>query len=359
MKTFGYKLPFPLMFELLVWVVYVGMYKYSYLLELTAENDPHSPYFPFPQLISYALLTSLYLIPLYRYMIPVMLDKKRYNLLFICTLFYLAFATKLNNYIVDFIYSGLNTDGYIARFFDERFALSARRMKSPFAGWDLNLVVTDLIAFGGVALARFAFDNEKRRHELERNNLVLQLDSLKTQLQPHFFFNTLNSIYSFSLRGSADTSKFILQLSDMMRYILYECNKDDVSLQQEIIFMQNYFELEQKKYPDARIRFSIEPVSAIAIPPLLFLPLIENSFKHGAHHMLDNAGVRASLKSNDTSIEFCIENDTFRMKGQKDNPGGIGLETIKRRLDLYYPGKHKLTINQTENRYKSELLIFL
>ena len=224
---------------------------------------------------------------------------------------------------------------------------------------DLNIVMTDMIAFIGIAFSRFSYKNELRRHKIETDHLQLQLLMLKNQLQPHFLFNTLNSLYGMSLTNSKDTSRFILLLSQMMQYILYDCDQEKVSLKDELEFLDGYFELEQKKFPDANISLNSHGSTAgIKIPPMLFLPLIENSFKHGKHKLENDAIVEAELFINSEDIVFLIKNDLLQpsTSSQKDK-GGIGLNNIKKRLELYYPDNYLLNMKIINGQYTVELKI--
>lgn len=229
-------------------------------------------------------------------------------------------------------------------------------------GMDSNIVVTDLLAFFCIAFARFSYQNEVQRHQMETDNLQLQLGMLKAQLQPHFLFNTLNDLYGMSLQGSKDTPRFILLLSQMMQYILYDCDKEMVSLQDEMTFLTGYFELEQKKFPKAQINLEVLEISPdIKIPPLLFLPLVENSFKHGKHKLEDSAGVEAKLTLTAKNIVFTIKNDILEpvALSKKSTRGGIGLINIKKRLELYYPSRYTLSLQENSDHYMAELTIVL
>nr|WP_255497528.1 histidine kinase [Pedobacter sp. AK013] len=198
------------------------------------------------------------------------------------------------------------------------------------------------------------------RHKVETDHLKLQLDLLKGQLQPHFLFNTLNSLYGMSLIQSKDTSRFILLLSQMMQYILYDCSQEEVPLSEEVNFLKGYFEIEQKKFPDASIRFNVpETIPAVKMPPLLFLPLIENAFKHGRHKLENNAGVTAELMVDQQVLFFKIENEMLPSQPLKNSRGGIGLVNIRKRLALYYQGKHNLQIQELNGIYKVNLSITL
>jgi hypothetical protein len=334
------------------------LYKYSYYLEYPTLPTLENQSFPFPSLILYSIATSLYLVPLYRVVIPNLIEKQKYMSLALFTVIYLAFGTKISFVICDYIFLQFCQENYLSDFFRSRLDLSTSRITLILKGWDFKILLTDLMAFASISFVKIAFENSIGRLELQKNNLQLQLDILKTQLQPHFLFNTLNSIYSLSIVGSSHTSRLILLLSDMMRYILYDCNNEKVLLSNELQFYKNYFEMEQEKYPEAEIIFMVRQNFDHMIPPMVFLPLIENSFKHGGHSVLDHASVRAVLTSHPNKLEFAIENDIIPNKTEKVKVGGIGLKNIKQRLNLYFPKKHKLTILENGVTHRTEVVLF-
>ena len=341
---------FPLVFEILIWLLYVSLYKYSFYLDQIRLPRDMNTNFPYIEICLYSICSTLFLIPYYRWAVPYLLRRKKYLLLILATLIWFIFIAHYNNLFIAWIFS----------YFTQGLPVNAFFLSSP-QFWELNLILTDFIAFFCIAMASFSYHNEIRRHQTETNHLHLQMSMLKTQLQPHFLFNTLNSLYGLSLTGSKDTSRFILLLSQMMQYILYDCDQEKVTIQQEIDFLKGYFELEQQKFPKADIYFEAqESKQQIKIPPLLFLPLVENSFKHGKHKLQDDAGVEAELFIQSGQLIFQIKNDMFEQKtisaGKK---GGIGLVNIKKRLDLYYPQKYQLSLKEENNQYIAKVIIDL
>jgi hypothetical protein len=329
------------------------MYKYSYYLESAGLPRIPNSSFPYLEVGAFSIASTLYLLPYYRLAVPKLLYDKKYWILSGVTILHFLFLTPFNNAAVAWFFDQATEGRTVNLFFKEM--LSRRYL-------DFNLIMTDFIAFFGLALSRFSFQSEEKRHQIEKDNLQLQLSMLKTQLQPHFLFNTLNSLYGMSLKGSADTSRFILLLSQMMQYILYDCEQERVSLKAEADFLTGYFELEQKKYPQAQIDFVLpEVLGDLHLPPLLFLPLVENAFKHGRHKLADDAGVTAELQLNGKSLLFRICNDMLgkppEVLGNKR--GGIGLVNIRKRLDLYYPGAYNLEISDDGREYAVELNIKL
>jgi len=339
------KFTFPVGFEILIWLVYVGMYKYSYHLDKANLPKDYTANFPYLQILGYSICTTLYLIPYYRWAVPRLLEKKWYWLLFGITFVLFGLVSQFNDLAFTWLFALMTKGLLVNQYFTNR---------SLHGILDFNLMLTDLLAFFCIAFARFSYQNEVKRHQVETDHLQLQLGMLKAQLQPHFLFNTLNGLYALSLTGSKDTPRFILLLSQMMQYILYDCDKERVPLQDEITFLQGYFELEQKKFPEARITFIIsETFENMEIPPLLFLPLVENSFKHGKHKLQDEATVEATLTVTDKNLQFSVMNDKL---GQGENKPqqkhmGIGLSNIKQRLELYYPKAHEIILDDNADTY--------
>lgn len=201
------------------------------------------------------------------------------------------------------------------------------------------------------------------QRDLERRNLQSELSFLKSQINPHFLFNTLNSIYALSLKRSENAPNIVLRLSEMMRYMLYECNEKKVPLSREIQYIQNYLELERVRYgKKARIEFDfmIENADQYQIAPLLFIPFLENSFKHGLSHHIDGTGsVEILLQVDNNILDFTIQNSKTDLKAERYFQGGIGLKNVNRRLELLYPNKYKLDTTDSEDVYIVNLTLEL
>lgn len=351
---------FPLVYEIMVWLVYTAVYKYAYFVSLADLPNPDYEDFPHRQLLLFAIVVTLYVIPYYRWLAPRLLQRKRYGWLALLTLAWFLLVPKLSNLVAGYLFMAGNEQGIYQAFFSTRFRVY-QIQAVHLRGWNLQLLLTDLMAFGSVALTRYAFENERKKRLLEKDIFHLQLDALKAQLNPHFLFNTLNSIYGMSLTGSADTPRYVLQLADMMRYILYDCRESRVPLEKDIAFTESYMAMEKARYPGTDIRFSVANHSSadMLIAPLLLIPFVENSFKHGAHRLIDGGYIHAELLAANDTLQFTIENDIFATTGIKREAGGIGIENVKKRLQLYYPGRHELAIEHTGSLYKVTLTIFL
>jgi LytS/YehU family sensor histidine kinase len=189
---------------------------------------------------------------------------------------------------------------------------------------------------------------------IEKQRAEAELIALKSQLNPHFLFNVLNSIYSHSLLNPETAPSIILKLSELMSYILYECKEKLVPLQKEMDFLMNYIELEQIRTEDELdINMDISNTKDILVPPLLFIPLVENAFKHGVAVDEKEKTISLCMKVNDDNLLFDLCNTRVKPAntGKKGLNSGIGIENVKKRLDLLYPDMHSLIINESENRF--------
>ncbi|BAX80733.1 sensor histidine kinase [Labilibaculum antarcticum] len=199
--------------------------------------------------------------------------------------------------------------------------------------------------------------------DIEKEKLEAELKALKAQINPHFLFNTLNNIYSLTLDKSDKAPNLVLKLSDLMRYILYDCNDRYVLLEKELEFIRNYLELQIIRLDDRiPVKMVVKGDTArYKIAPLLFEPLIENAFKHGAYGRNNEGFVNILFDFEDkNNIELSIEN---RSEGEwtkeRENNSGIGIKNVIRRLELLYPDKHRLEIKDENNLYKVTLQIDL
>lgn len=195
----------------------------------------------------------------------------------------------------------------------------------------------------------------RERQELENQTMQSELRFLKSQINPHFLFNTLNNLYALTLKKSDDAPEIVIKLSEMMRYMLYDCNEKQVPLKKEISYIQNYLDLEKlRQSKSADIRFDVSgEVADQQIAPLMFIPFLENSFKHGLTHTISKGFVYINLDVQGQHVTFSIENTKPDTKPLQDGKrsGGIGLVNVRRRLQLLYPGKYQLSIRDNPNTY--------
>ncbi|MCB9252552.1 MAG: histidine kinase [Flavobacteriales bacterium] len=196
------------------------------------------------------------------------------------------------------------------------------------------------------------FEKERLNDKLEKLNIETELKYLKSQINPHFLFNSLNSVYALTLNKSDKAPEVVLKLSDILRYILYDGGEKVVSLSKEIEYLNNYLELEKIRY-GSRLETKLEvkgDLSGHEIAPMIFLPFLENCFKHGVNSNIGHTFINISIEVDSKDIHFKIENNKpqTRISDKVNYQGGIGIENVKKRLNLLYPGKHELEITESE-----------
>lgn len=204
----------------------------------------------------------------------------------------------------------------------------------------------------------------RRQRELETRNIQTELNFLKAQINPHFLFNTLNSLYALSLKKSDDAPEIVLKLSEMMRYMLYECNESSVSLEKEIRYLQNYLDLEKMRLgAKMDVRFTVQGEAVgLQIAPLLLIPFVENAFKHGAANTLRGGFVDVFLMVENRELNLHVENTKPEQPLVRDpsrKSGGIGLANVQRRLNILYPKKFNLEIEDKSEIYGINLWLKL
>jgi len=220
-----------------------------------------------------------------------------------------------------------------------------------------QVVITGIYA----VLIRFMirmFETQKLRDELINQRQAGELALLRSQVNPHFLFNTLNSIYSLVYRKSDEAPEAVMKFSSIMRYVLYEATSESVLLEKEVEYLRSYIELEKLRYKQSGlVSMSIEgKIEGITIAPMLLIPFVENAFKHGSKNHEPDITIR--LQSEDHLIRFEVVN--YVKKGRHAPDGqysGIGLSNIRRRLELIYPGKYYLSAREENDQFRINLLI--
>ena len=202
------------------------------------------------------------------------------------------------------------------------------------------------------------FFNEREKTELEKQSLTAELAFLKSQINPHFLFNSLNNIYSLAYQKSDATPDAILKLSEIMRYMLYESNDNRVALEKEITYLRSFIELQKLRFKgDAYVVLEVEgQIADQSIVPLLLISFVENAFKHGLATDKNNP-IHINISVFENNLLFTIKNK--KNLQNKDQTGGIGMANVVRRLDLTYPEKYKLSVENHEHEYFSELYLNL
>ncbi len=225
-------------------------------------------------------------------------------------------------------------------------------------------VITELIAIYTFTTAlkfiQMYYVSESQLKELHNENLRIELNLLKNQVNPHFLFNTLNNIYFLAGKNSEQMQDAVLKLSELLSYQLYNNKEELVSLNQELDNLKNYIELEQLRVEDTVIVKAVltTDVTNKKIAPMLLLPLVENAFKHGTDLVIDNPEINIQAVIDNNRLKFTCDN-FFRNKTTEISLKGIGLQNVQRRLELLYNGKHDFTVIKKNNTFSVYLSIQL
>lgn len=290
----------------------------------------------------------------YRYYLPRTILAKRYLVFFLLFIPYLLFY-EINARLsaLAAIHLPMIADGYqdlLRMGHPERF--DDGYLFNQTFGYTFLLLLTA----SALAIIKELFRQQQKVYEMAYEKIRLELNHLKSQVQPHFFFNTLNNLYTLSLQQSPMAPTMIANLSEIMRYVIYESEHEHVSLDKEINFMTKYIELEKIRHshPSA-IEFEVQGDASLHhIEPLLFLPLIENCFKHGFKAEAKNHKVRIVMAIDDDELTFQTSNRTqpSTHRAPRATAGGIGLKNVKKRLELLYPSRHSLIIEQIDSSFE-------
>lgn len=219
----------------------------------------------------------------------------------------------------------------------------------------LLLVYVVSILFG---LTKRWKEEEQRRKEIEREHIASELNYLKAQINPHFLFNALNSIYSLTIPHSDKASNAVLKLSAILRYMLYETDRRSVSLSDELSVIENYLGLQQLRFTDKTSLSFVKSGNTdhYRIEPLLLIPLIENAFKHGVDSS-EPSYINIAITITDGRLVMEVANKIVGIQKNAGSPGGLGIKNIRRRLELLYPGRHTLLANESEGIFRVRLSI--
>lgn len=195
--------------------------------------------------------------------------------------------------------------------------------------------------------------------EMAREKAEAELNFLKSQINPHFLFNSLNSVYFLIEKNNTEARDALHKFSGMLRYQLYEMNGDKIPVEKEISYLQDYVDMQKlRKDENYAVSFNCDAdVKGFAIEPLLLVPFVENAFKHISHHKHQVNFIRMEMSRQNGSLHFTVQNSKTAGEQTTEKHAGIGLNNVKRRLELLYPGKHQLTINNAADTFTAELQI--
>lgn len=341
--------------HLLIW----GFFGMIYLFQPITMNIA----VPYQLWIKQCMILGLMVIAYYLnsfILVPKFLLKNRTAVYFFITIGVITIIVLLNSYadgwlnINQLMHAAFQKSGHLKRH-------GGRDHK-----WDLAMIAIIALVLGIstsiTAIQKWQNDNQVHQ-EMEQDKISSELSFLKAQINPHFFFNTLNNIYALTLINADTSRKAIHQLSRMMRYVLYDTQNSTTQLSQEVAFIKDYISLMQLRLTDmVKINFT-SPASLkdMTVAPMIFLPFIENAFKHGVS-ATQPCYINISVEQKDTLIELRVENTIIKEQSNNlEQARGIGLNNTKRRLDLLYPDKYTLLINEntTENVYSVHLTLNL
>lgn len=239
---------------------------------------------------------------------------------------------------------------------NEKYYHSLKLTRLISTVWD---TLTFLIFTGMIRFTIDWFDFENKKKQLENEKLNAELNYLKAQINPHFLFNTLHNLNYLVYTKSDHATEVIIKLSNMMRYMIYDVNKERVSLNKEIAYINDYIDLEKIRlnYP-----FLINPriegnVSAVEIAPLIMLTFMENAFKHGVSDQEKDCYINVDLIVDDQQIKYNVSNRKIKTQPQKKLRSGFGLNNVRQRLQLSYPNRHQLVIDDAPDSYSISLTI--
>jgi len=222
-----------------------------------------------------------------------------------------------------------------------------------------NVIPHFFLVFAGAAF-KLMFDQirlQKKVADMAKEKAEAELSFLKSQINPHFLFNSLNSVYFLIDKNNADARLALNKFSDMLRYQLYGADGEKIPIEKEISYLRDYVHLQQlRKDENYKVKFNSDPdVKNFSIEPLLLVPFVENAFKHISHKTGEYNFVNIELSRQNGYFEFVVENSREKGFHTTEKPGGIGMMNVKRRLELLYPGLHDLEVIDGNSTFKINL----
>ena len=271
----------------------------------------------------------------------------------LCSFAFVVLNHLFDKYIVNWV---LAHTSYISPEFRRR-ALNDLLNPRVFFTFNYPLIST-VFPLTGLAFLVRSFRQDNDMKALKGQQMVSELNYLKAQLHPHFFFNTINNIYGLALKQSAQTAPMVARLGEMMRYILYEADQQTVPLARELAFLSDYIEVEKVRHQKGiDIQFDIQGILPdYRIEPLLLLPFIENAFKHGLEEETRSGFVSIVICQTEQELTLQVSNSIPDAIKEKNDPG-LGIRNIRKRLDILYPGRHRLEINGAPGTYEVSLIL--
>jgi sensor histidine kinase YesM len=234
---------------------------------------------------------------------------------------------------------------------------------APFANFKTrfydNIIPVILLVTTGAACRLIMDYLQSQRHlaEIAREKSETELKFLRSQINPHFLFNSLNAVYFLIDKQNTEARQTLLQFSDLLRYQLYDCNAEHIAIEKELAYLQDYIRLQKlRKDNNYDVHVNIKNnISGFDIVPLMLIPFVENAFKHISHYNDKRNFVHVEIERQNGSFSFSVENSRENQLSSPLVPGGIGLTNVKRRLELLYPERHQLQIHNHDDTFKIKL----
>ncbi|MCC6410196.1 MAG: histidine kinase [Saprospiraceae bacterium] len=282
------------------------------------------------------------------YIIPLYLDRTKVGKLVGITLLAFVVTTLTYRLFMAYVYLPVFHERDIPLLYWPGILLTA---------FDLFITVA---AATTVKMIRLNYKSREYEKQLEKEKLQSELNFLRAQTNPHFLFNTLNNLYVLAWKKSDKTADAIMMLSKILRFVLYECRAPRIRIADEAKVIEDYIELEKLRYNERLTLTYIQDIEDPEAPiaPLLLLPFVENSFKHGANTTAGNAHITINLVLNNKQLHFSVIN-TAESEEIPGGQQGIGLANVRRQLDLMYAGKHKLETRLENGHFYADLLLEL
>ncbi|MFT3680663.1 MAG: histidine kinase [Ferruginibacter sp.] len=325
--------------QLAFWIFYATSFSAKFTLDYVKEKTAINCYFIFDILYTYGVAYLL---------LPLFIDKRKYVkagtylllLTIACYILYVGFHLWSNGFYFKSQGKKLLNIWYLTTTFIFNGPLAACGMFLTFK------------------MLKNYFIQVKKHKQLTKENAHAELQLLNAQIHPHFLFNTLNNIYSFTLNRSSETAGLVLKLKDTINYMAYECDTPQVPLEKEVKMLEDYIGLEKIRYGN-RLDIVMNTEGNFEnkkIAPLLMIPFVENCFKHGISKTIDNAWIRLDIKAGKDTLYFTISN-SITFSNEATGKNGIGLSNVKKRLDLLYSNNYSLNIKSSENVYTVQLQV--
>ncbi len=336
----------------LTFILHLAAWTVVYFLPDLLFEAPSGPVFMVKRNLHFVLVFFFFYLN-YFLLVPRLLLHKKQLLYAVTVLMVLVFSYYVNDAVMSQV-----REKYVSRSFSrpmspkEARRITARRERHRHAENAGTVVVVAMGLFISTITreTREWYQKEKERKEMEKQQLISELSFLKSQVNPHFLFNSLNGIYALSIKKSDKTPEAILQLSELMRHMLYESDKEKVDLEKETEYLKNYIQLQKLRLPpEVQVSFQTEgDLRGKSIAPMLFIPFIENAFKHGVDTRGGNIQIRLQVAGN--KLSFDMMNRVSKAQN-KDKVSGIGLANVRKRLELLYPGRYQLDYKKTNGNF--------